>query len=376
MNPASHLAPLVLALAALAAMAGCSRPPATAEPVRAVKVLTVGEGAQGSSQDYAGEVRARLESRLSFRVGGKMVTRPAQLGDAVKPGQVLASLDPRDLRLAQDAARSGLDAARASADQAAADLKRFQELRQQGFISAAELDRRDSAFKAAQAQFEQARSLSGVQANQARYTHLVADAAGVVTAVEAEPGAVLAAGAPVLRLAHDGPRDVLFAVPEQQAEAMRALLGQAGALRVKPWGQAQALPATVREIAAAADPVTRTFAVKADVGRALLRLGQTATVSLPLPAAPGVFSLPLAAVFAQQGKSAVWLLDKASMTVRAQPVVVAGAEGNRMLVAGGLAAGQTVVAAGVHTLTPGQKVTLYGATPPAAAAASATVSAR
>jgi RND family efflux transporter MFP subunit len=344
--------------------------------VRAVKTLVVGAQANGSSIDYAGEVRARTESRLSFRVAGKMVSRPVELGDSVRAGQILASLDPQDLRLGQEAARMAMEAARVNADQAAADFRRFKELREQGFISAAELERRESTHKAAQAQLEQARAQADVQSNQARYSALVADVSGVVTAIEADPGAVLSAGAPVLRLAADGPRDVVFAVPEQQAAAMRALEGQAGALQVRPWGGngAPPVPATVREVAAAADAATRTFLVKADIGRAPVKLGQTATVSLAVPAPAGAFKLPLAAVFELQGRSNVWLLDRPSMTVRAQSVRVAGAEGNMVLVAEGLAVGQTIVAAGAHTLTPGQKVTLYGAA--TTTAASTTASAR
>jgi multidrug efflux system membrane fusion protein len=348
-----------LALAGALLLAACSREAPVPEPVRSVRTLTVGAQSAGSRVDYAGEVRARTESRLSFRVGGKMVSRAVDVGDAVKVGQVLARLDPQDLQLGQQAARSGLDAARVTADQAESDFQRFQELRQQGFISQAELERRESTFKAARAQYEQARSQAGVQNNQARYATLVADAAGVVTAVEAEPGAVLAAGAPVLRLAQNGPRDVIFAVPEQQADALRALEGQANALRVRIAGGNGEVAAAVREVAAAADPVTRTFVVKADIGEADARLGQTATVSLPVPAQAGTFRLPLAAVFEQQGRSTVWLLDPATMTVRAQPIEVAGAEGNQVLVGGGLSAGQVVVSAGAHTLTPGQKVARY-----------------
>ncbi len=357
---------LLLALTLAALASGCSRPAPPPEPLRAVRTITVGQPSAGTSIDYAGEVRARTESRLSFRVAGKMVSRPVDLGDAVKAGQVLASLDPMDLRLGQQAASSGLEAARVNADQAGADLKRFKELRDQGFISAAELDRRESTFKAAQAQYEQARAQAGVQSNQARYAALVADGAGVVTAVEAEPGAVLAAGAPVLRVAQDGPRDVVFAVPEQQAGPLRALEGQPGVLQVRVWGASDApLPATVREVSAAADPSTRTFLVKADIGRAAVRLGQTATVSLAVPGAAGALKLPLAALFEQQGQSHVWLLDTAAMTVRAQPVKVAGAEGNMVLISSGLTAGQTVVSAGAHTLTAGQKVSLYNAAPAA-----------
>ncbi len=360
---------LLLALAFIVAGTACTQPVPPAEPVRAVRTLTVGQQSAGTSIDYAGEVRARTESRLSFRVAGKMTSRPVELGDSVKKGQVLASLDPMDLRLGQQAANSGLEAARVTAEQAGADLKRFKELRDQGFISAAELDRRETTYKAAQAQYLQASAQASVQSNQARYTQLVADRNGVVTAVEAEPGAVLTAGAPVLRVAPDGPRDVVFSVPEQQAGQLRALQDKPGLLQVRLWGAGDAaVPATVREVAAAADPVTRTFLVKADIGTLPVRLGQTATVSLAMPAAAGAFKVPLAALFEQQGRSHVWLLDTSAMTVRAQPVAVAGAEGNMVLIASGLSAGQAVVSAGAHTLTAGQKVAQYNvAAAPAAA---------
>ena len=291
-----------------------------------------------------------------------MVSRSANLGDEVKAGQVLASLDAQDLRLGQDGARAAVQAARTAHDQAEAEFKRFRDLREQGFISAAELDRRESTMKSTRSQLEQAQALAGMQTNQARYGTLVADANGVVTAVEAEPGAVLSAGTAVLRVAQDGPRDVVFSVPEDQAGALRALQGRAGALSVTLWGaDAATLPASVREVAAAADPVTRTFQVKADIGRTAVRLGRTATVSVTLPLVAGAIKLPLSAVFEQQGRSTVWLLDKASMTVRAQPIQVVAAEGNQLVVGAGLSPGQQVVSAGVHVLTPGQKVALYGA---------------
>ena len=353
-----------IAVALTLFVAACSKHAPAPEPVRAVQTLTVASGQAGVTVEYAGEVRARVESRLAFRVGGKMISRPADVGDSVKAGQVLASLDAQDLRLGQDAARSAVQAARVNHEQALADFKRFTELREQGFISAAELERRANTLKAAQAQLAQAQAQSSVQTNQASYGTLVADASGVVTAVEAEPGAVLNAGATVLRVAQDGPRDVVFSVPEDQVGALRAMQGRAGVLQVRVWGgNGTPMPASVREVAAAADPATRTYAVKADVGKAAVRLGQTATVSIAVPFAAAVVKLPLAAVFEHQGKSSVWLLDPAAMTVRAQGVVVGGADGNQIVVAAGLAPGQQVVTAGVHVLTPGQKVTRYGAAP-------------
>ena len=358
--------PLLLVCALL--LAACSRPEPAPEPVRAVRTLTVGAESAGGRLEFAAEVRARTESRLGFRVGGKMLSRSAEVGQHVKAGRALAQLDGTDLRLGRDAAQAAVRAALSAHDLAAAELKRYRELREQGFISGLELERRETTLQAQKAQLEQAMAQAGVQGNQAAYAALLAPADGIVTAVEAEPGAVLAAGTPVLRLAHDGPRDAVFAVPEDSLAGMRLLLGKTGALQVRPWGSDTVLPATVREVAAAADPTTRTFQIKADIGLAPLQLGQTVTVLLELPRQAGVSKLPLTAVMQQQGQTAVWLLDRRTMTVQVQPVVVAGAEGNAVVVASGLSPGQTVVTAGVHTLTPGQKVKLYEA-PPAVAPA-------
>jgi RND family efflux transporter MFP subunit len=358
------LAPLLLAAALLAA---CSRNEPQPEPIRFVRTMTVGSDVAGGVHEYAAEVRARTESRLGFRVAGKMVQRSAEVGQRVKAGAVLAQLDPQDLKLSQAAAGAATQAARVNLELAEADFKRYRDLHAQGFISAVELDRRETTLKAARATLAQAEAQGSVQANQAAYAALTATAAGVITAVEAEPGAVLAAGTPVVRLAHDGPRDVVFAVPEGAVAGVRALLGKPGGVKVRPWGSTEALPATVREVAAAADAATRTFQVKADVGKADLQLGQTAAVLLDLPKLAGITKLPLTAVTQLQGKTAVWLVDMGTMTVKAQPIDVAGADGNSVVVKGGVSPGQRVVTAGVHVLTPGQKVKLYEAPVTAAA---------
>lgn len=359
-----------LSVALLLMLLGCGRQSAPPEPVRAVRTQVVTQESSGPVLEYAAELRARTESRLAFRVGGKLQERRVSLGDVVKPGQVLARLDAQDLMLAQEAARAAMNAARVNRDQAGADYKRFIDLHQQGFISAAELERRDAVFKAAQAQLDQAKAQATVQSNQSDYAQLRADAAGVITGVLAEPGMVVGAGAPVLQLAHDGPRDVVFSVPEQMVGRLREAAGRPGALSVRLWGGEQGAQAIqLREVSAAADPATRTFLVKADAGKLDARLGQTATVRLELPKQHNLIKLPLSSVLEQQGKTSVWVLDAKSMTVRLQAIRLQGAEGNEVLVAEGLSPGQEVVTAGVHVLTPGQKVSRYAA-PAAAPAAS------
>jgi len=353
---------LFIALAGAAVLAACSKTEPAAEPVRAVRTLTITNGAAGGTREYAAEIKARTESKLGFRVGGKITRRSANVGDTVKAGQVLAQLDPQDLKLAQESARAALAAAQTNLELANADYKRYKDLRDQGFISSAELERRDTALKSAQAQFDQARAQAGVQGNQAAYAALVADANGVITGVDAEPGMVVAAGTPVVRLAQDGPRDVVFSVPEDHVGDLRALARKPGALKVRLWGSNEAVSASVREVAAAADAATRTFQIKADIGELPARLGQTATVLIELPQQSGVVRLPLSAVTELQGKTSVWLVDKNAqgvLSVKAQPIQVGGADGNTVVVAGGLAPGQVVVTAGVHVLSPGQQVKLY-----------------
>jgi multidrug efflux system membrane fusion protein len=373
---------LFVPLLVLPLLLACSESPPAEATVRAVRTLTVQSGSSRLQHEYAAEIRPRIESRLSFRVAGKLLQRMANVGDLVKAGQALARIDASDLKLGQDAALAAVTGANAQLALSETEFKRYQELREQGFISALELERRATALKASRAQAEQANAQARVQANLAGYALLVADSPGVVTAVDAEPGAVLGAGTPVLRLAHDGPRDAVFSVPEDRVGAVRALLGRAGAIQLRAWGAGEDLsPATVREVAAAADPATRTFLVKADVGATALRLGQTASVLIDAPLRADVIKLPLTAVFHQGGGSHVWLVDAAKMTVRAQPVLVAGADGNLVVIAGGLAPGQVVVTAGVHALTEGQVVRHYaepGAAlpPPTASAALAATALR
>ena len=339
-------------------LAACSQPAPPEEPIRAVKVLTVGAGNLTSNIEYAGEVRARLESRLGFRVGGKLVRRQAEVGQHVAAGQVLAQIDPQDYKLAADAARAQVAAAVTSRDLAAADFKRYAGLKDQNFISGAELERREATLKSAQAQLEQAQSQLAVQGNQARYAVLSADVAGVITAIDAEPGQVVAAGAPVVRIAADGVRDVMFSVPEDRLAGLK--VGAPVTIRV--WAQNTELPGRVREVAASSDPVTRTYPVKVTIDSPQAPpLGATVYVSPQNAAMSGmpVIKLPTSALRQDGQASAVWVLDKASMTVRSQRVEIATADGNEAVIAGGLQPGMLVVSAGVHVLSAGQKVTIY-----------------
>jgi len=344
--------------AGLTWLCACSPPPANQEPLRSVKVIQVGESALGNPTEYAGEVKARIESRLGFRVGGKLVARHVELGQRVKAGQLLAEIDAQDYRLTVDAARAQINAATTNRDLAAADYKRYKELRDKEFISSAELERRETSLKAAQAQVDQAQAQLSAQTNQVAYSKLTADKAGVITGIDAEAGQVVSAGMPVVRLAQDGARDVMFAVPEDKV----AILQRGQGVMVKFWGSEEQHKASVYEIAASADPVTRTFSVRvALTGPVTAPLGSTVTVSMEANPAYSLqkIKLPTTALRQEGGKTMVWVLDTSTMTVRSQEIQVTTADGNEAVVNSGLQAGQQVVVAGVHVLSPGQKVTLF-----------------
>ena len=358
----------VFCLCALAALVttlvACSKAEAPQEPLRSVKLITVAGSDLNLGGEYAAEVRARVESRLGFRVGGKLVQRPAEPGQRVAAGQLLALVDAQDFQLAAQAAQAQVSAAQSQRDLAAAEFKRFEALKVQNFISGAELERREASLKAADAALNQAKAQAQAQGNQTGYARLTASHAGVITAVEAEVGQVVSAGQPVVRLAHDGPRDAVFAVSESAIMAIR--LGQSMQATVLSTGQM--VQGTVREMAASADPVTRTYAVKLalapGVGGAL-PLGATLNVRAPglSSAVASAIKLPTSALRQEGQGTAVWVLDEASMTVNSQAVQLGPVDGNEVVVSSGLKPGQKVVSAGVHVLSPGQKVTVYGAPP-------------
>lgn len=348
---------LLLACALLPLWGACSRNAPSPEPIRAVKLVRVQAAVDGVAQGWAAEVRARHEARLSFRIGGLLTQRQIELGQRFQAGQVLAELDPQDPGLGRQAAQAQVAVAQSQRDLALADLRRYEALFKQGFIGQAEWERRQSAWQTAQAQLEQARAQYELQANQARYTQLKPDRSGVVTGIEAEPGQVLAAGSPVLRVAWDGPREVQTWVAEDQVSQWK--VGQS--VQVARWGEEKPLTARVREVSASADPQTRSFLVRIDLpAQADWALGQTARVwAHGHSAPPSAWALPTPAVLKVQGQAGVWVYDEAEHSVRFQSVRVLGYRGDQVWVAEGLSAGQQVVAAGGHVLSTGQKVTPY-----------------
>jgi len=346
-----------LGLAAVMTMTACSKKIEKTEDVRPVRAVQAVLEGSDIATEFSGEVRPRIESRLGFRVPGKIVARKVDVGTTVKRGQVLMQLDPQDLLLGQAQAKAGLSAAESNRDLAKAELKRYQELRDKSFVAQAVLDAKETAFKAAQASYDQAKAGLSNQTNQASYASLVADVDGVVTGIDAEVGQVVAAGTPVVRVAKMGELDVVVGIPEDKINGIRRMSD----VKVRMWAnQGQIIAAKLRELSPIADPVTRTFTAKVALSPEAkdVRLGMTAMVSFGMKNPQAMIRLPLTALLQDKNAHSVWVVD-AGM-VKLVPVALGGTAGEDVLIASGLNAGQMVVTAGVNLLKSGQKVKILG----------------
>jgi multidrug efflux system membrane fusion protein len=350
---------LVLALAAI--LAACGRPESTPPAPRPVIAQVVGTKAADSGNVYSGEVRARHENDLAFRVGGKVVARYVDVGAQVARGQVLARLDPQDAQLGVDGARSQLAGAQADHALAAAELERYRDLHARNFVSRAVLDARETTFNTTKARLEQAKAQVATARNQSAYTALVAESDGVITAVSLEAGQVVAAGQPVMRFARPEEKEVVINVPESRMAELR----NAADIRISVWAApGEIYHGRIREIAPTADPATRTFTAKITVLQAngAVRLGMTANVALADGAAAQVITLPLTALTQVDGKPAVWVFDPATSKVNLRPVVVDAYREDGVVVSDGLRPGEIVVTVGVHKLLPDETVRVVSET--------------
>lgn len=346
---------VTLLLLAGVALAGCSREAEKAPEIRPVRLMQLQPGAGKTAFEFSGDVRPRIESRLGFRVGGKIAARLVDVGATVRKGQPLARLDPTDLGLAEAGSRAQYDAAKTDRDLAEADLKRYNELFAKKFISAAEQQRRQATFDSAASRLRQAEAGLRNQSNQTGYGVLSADADGVVTLIEAEVGQVVAAGQSVVRVAQTAEKEVSVGLPEDQVERLRGISD----VTVRTWAEpGRPLPGRVREISPMADPVTRTYAARISVPNppADFKFGMTAVVTFTRTGDDAALRVPLSALLQKQGSNQVWVYDAATGTVQPVNVTLGELQGNEIQVRQGLSPGQTIVTAGVHLLKPGQKV--------------------
>lgn len=335
----------VLLLALASVLGGCGRE--SASPARIEQpALTriVGTVASDNGNVYSGEIRARYETQLGFRIGGKIIERLVDAGARVKPDQALARLDPAD---------SSLQASSAQAQYQLAldDATRYRELRSKNFVSQSALDAKEAALKAAAAQ-------AGLAGNQTSYTVLRADHAGVIAATLADVGQVVSAGQPVFRLAQDGEREVAIAIPEAQFSELK--IGMPADIAL--WAEADKskgahFSGRLRELVPVADPASRTYAARVSLSGAGARaeLGMTAQVRFRSHDKRDKMIVPLSAIFQQGDQAAVWIVA-ADRSISLRKVEVSAYRDNGAVIASGLSAGERIVSAGVHKLNAGEKI--------------------
>lgn len=322
-------------------------------PAVPVLVTTAHYAPLVTERSLPGVIRARTESDLGFRVGGKLIRRLVDSGQVVQPGEVLAELDPADLAHQVQMAEAEQLAARSAQAATAAELQRIATLRRTGWSTPADHDRQRALADDAQGRLSRAGQALAMARNALTYGTLTADAPAVVTAALAEPGQVVAAGQTVLRVARLDQKEAAVALPEVAIEQVRA-----GTPRVVLWALPDRVyPASLRELSPNADPVTRTYAARFTLPTAgpEVMLGMTATVILTLPA-PRVVRLPLSAILDDGSGPTVWVLDPTGTRVSRRPVHIVGFSADMAAVESGLSEGERVVALGVQKLDPASRV--------------------
>ncbi len=312
-----------------------------------------------ASRAFTGTVAARVQSEVGFRVSGKVLERLVDAGQTVKRGQPLMRIDPIDLKLAAQARQDAVTAARARAQQTAQDEERYRDLRGTGAISASAYDQIKAAADAAKAQLSAAEADAAVARNATGYAELVADGDGVVMETLAEPGQVVSAGQPVVRLAHAGRREAVIQLPE----TLRPAIGSAAQATLFGNGDVR-VQATLRQLSDTADPRTRTFEARYVLQGALADapLGATVTVQIPDARSPGQGGLqvPIGALLDAGKGPGVWVVSGEPAKVSWRPVTVERLDDDSARVAGALTQGERVVALGAQLLREGEQVRVTG----------------
>ena len=350
---------VVGALVLISALSACKKEETAATPnIRPVRTVTVEPREAGETVSLTGEIQPRYQADLGFRVNGKILERPVDVGTQVKTGDLLARLDPQQFRQDLEVAKAEVAKADAEVTRSQAQEYRQRELLKNGHTTQVAYDQALKTFKTAQAQADAARAKQVQASENLGYTDLKADADGVISAIGAEPGQVVRAGPMVVRLAQPGEREAVFNV----AEATFKHPHPDPTVEVKLVSNPEIkTTGKVRYLSPQADPTTRTFTVRVSLPDAppQMRLGANVIGSVTVNEGSSI-TIPGSALFQKDGKPAVWLVDKDD-TVQLKPITVQRYQGDAVVVGGGLTQGDVVVTAGVQKLLPGQKVSLMEA---------------
>ena len=328
---------------------GCSKEETPSPKPPLVKVQQVKASNAAQEENYSGVVRGRYETNLSFQVGGKIISRDVQTGSRVRAGDVLMTLDPKDVVEQARSAEAQVASTRAQLQLAKANLDRYSELFKAEAIAAAVLDQYKTQYDAAQAAYDAAVAQAQQTRNALDYTTLTANADGVISDIQAEVGQVVAAGQSVLTLVQAGELEVVASIPENKISAVQ--IGQR--VSITFWATGDEITGTVREIAPMADSAARTFTVKISIPDVRdVQLGMTANVIMRETSASAII-LPLSAIYQTGDAAQVWIVEGGKVTLKA--VEVTAFDDNSVQVRG-LKAGDVVVVAGVNKLRDGQEV--------------------
>jgi RND family efflux transporter MFP subunit len=348
---------LVLAGLTAILLAACQPEADTASPqVRPVRTVTVVKRDVGEMVSFTGRIQAENEARLAFRIPGRMIERPINVGDHVEPGQVVAKLEPQDELNALRTAQAGVAAAQARLNETQNIFERQKTLLARDIASRAQFEQAEATQKTARAQLDTAEAQLKAAKDRVSYTELRVDAAGTVVATGAEPGEVVQAGHMIVRVARKDGRDAVFDVPAQVLRSAPSDPSITVNLTDDPTVTATG---RVREVSPQADPVTRTFEVKVGLTDppAAMRLGSTIVGRMQLDTAP-VIEIPATALTESDRRPAVWVVDPKSLTVSLRNVEVARNDPATVAISEGLDTGDIVVTAGAQALHPGQKTRL------------------
>jgi membrane fusion protein, multidrug efflux system len=348
---------LVLAGLTAILLAACQPEADTASPqVRPVRTVTVVKRDVGEMVSFTGRIQAENEARLAFRIPGRMIERPINVGDHVEPGQVVAKLEPQDELNALRTAQAGVAAAQARLNETQNIFERQKTLLARDIASRAQFEQAEATQKTARAQLDTAEAQLKAAKDRVSYTELRVDAAGTVVATGAEPGEVVQAGQMIVRVARKDGRDAVFDVPAQVLRSAPSDPSITVNLTDDPTVTATG---RVREVSPQADPVTRTFEVKVGLTDppAAMRLGSTVVGRMQLDTA-AVIEIPATALTESDRRPAVWVVDPKSLTVSLRNVEVARNDPATVAISEGLDTGDIVVTAGTQALHPGQKTRL------------------
>lgn len=324
--------------------------------IRPVRVVKVVHKIAGQSLSLTGEIVAKNAIDLSFRIDGKLIERLVSVGDLVTPGQIVARLDPQDVKDNLTAAKSNLNVVKAALEQATSNEARQKTLLSKGVITNAKYEDALSQLQSEQAKVEGAEANLSQAQNRVGYTNLQVDTTSVVIAVKAEAGEIVKAGQAVMRIATNEGKDAVFNVPEQLFQNKRSndLVSIEVALSHDPNIKTTGV---VREVSPQADSATRTFTVKVGLKNPpeALKLGSTVTGSVTLNRGSAI-ELPVMSLNKSNSSPAVWVVNSDDNTVSLRNVKIMSYNHDSVIIAEGLENGELVVTAGVHSLYPGQKV--------------------